>query len=298
MTMGPVTIVGPGRMGLALGSALVQSDTVRALTVFGRRPEPPSHPLFTQGLARYVFGVEPLERDSVAVLLAVPDHALPEVVYAVAAQGSAPDGCCAFHLSGSLATDVLAPLHEQGYPVGALHPMQAVSDPLSGAERIAGSYVSITGAPEAVVIARGLVSGVGAHLVTIPAAKRPLYHAATVLSSGFLLPLLDLSARLLQQAGVPGDMAVEALLPLVRGTLSNVEERGVPEAVWGPLSDGDLETVALHLRALDPEDQRLYALFGTELLRLVGDRLGEREREAMAELLGHHLELQTTITGS
>ena len=51
-------IVGPGKLGLALGYALWQADGVDGLEYHGRRPEPPSHPLFTQGVARYVYGLE------------------------------------------------------------------------------------------------------------------------------------------------------------------------------------------------------------------------------------------------
>jgi len=297
MTAPSVTIVGPGRMGLALGAALVQMDAVESLTVFGRRPEPPAHPLFTQGLARYVFGVEPLEAGTSALLLAVPDAVVPETAFAMSAQGRAPEGCAAFHLSGVLSTDVLAPLHRRGYAVGSFHPLQAVAQPVSAADRIPGSYVAVMGSPEATVVARTLIAGLGCRMITVPAGRRPLFHAATVMASNYLLPLLDLSAQLMERAGVSNEDALPALLPLVRGTLASIEERGIAQSVRGPLARGDVETVALHLRALDPEDQRVYALIGAEILRLVGAEVDADTRAAMAELFDRHLEFETTGTG-
>ena len=242
-----VTVVGPGRMGLALGSALLHSDAVRRLTIFGRRPEPPTHPLFTQGEARYVFGVEALSPDTSALFLAVPDALLPEMAHTVAAQGPAPTGCAAFHLSGAIPTDVLAPLHAQGYAVGSFHPLQAVTHPVSAAGRIPGSYIAVIGSPEAMSVARRLTSAMGSPMITVPASRRPLFYAATVLASSYLPPLLDLAARLMERAGMTSDEALPALLPLVRGTLASIEERGLEASVRGgrgrrdrrPPSEGD-----------------------------------------------------------
>ncbi len=280
-----VTVVGPGRMGLALASALLNSEAVRSVTVFGRRPGPPSHPLFNQGRARYVFGVEPLAPDCAALFLAVPDGVVPEMAHTVAAHGPAPRGCAAFHLSASLPTDVLAPLHVQGYALGSLHPLQPVAHPITGADRIPGSYVAAIGSPEAIAVARLLTSAMGCPLINVPASRRPLFHAATTLSSSCLPPILDLSARLMERAGVSGEEALPALLPLLRGTLDSIEERGLDAALRGPIAEGDVETVALHLRAMDPEDRSLYATFGAELLRLIGPTLDEESVAGLLEQL-------------
>jgi predicted short-subunit dehydrogenase-like oxidoreductase (DUF2520 family) len=285
VTLPSVTIVGPGRMGLALASALVHADAVRDLTIFGRRAEPPSHPLFIQGRARYVFGVEPLPLESSALFLAVPDAIVPEMAHTVAAHGRAPTGCAAFHLSASLPTEVLAPLHGQGYALGSFHPLQVVTHPIRDADRIPGSYVAVIGAPEAVAVARRLTSAMSCPLLEVPATRRPLFHAATVLASSYLPPLLDLSARLMERAGVSSEEALPALLPLVSGTLQSISEWGAGASVGGPIAAGDVETVALHLRAMDPEDRRLYAAFGIELVRLVGERLDEVPRRALIEEL-------------
>lgn len=281
--MASVTIVGPGRMGLALGAALLNSGAVRSLTMFGRRPEPPSYPLFTQGVARYVFGVEPLAPDTIALFLAVPDAVIPEMAFTIAAHGEAPSGCAAFHLSGVVPTDVLAPLHQQGYAVGSFHPLQAVSNPVSAADRIPGSYVAVMGSPEATAVARRLASAMGCPVLGVAANRRPLFHAATVLASNYLPPLLDLSVRLMERAGVTSDEASAALLPLVRGTLASIEEGGPGASVRGPIPAGDVETVALHLRALDPEDRTLYVALGAALLRLAGPSIDEGTRHAITE---------------
>ncbi len=264
-----VHFVGPGRMGLGLGYALWQADAVDSLAYFGRRPEPPTHPLFTQSVAEYTFGLEGVHRRPTILILSVPDDALAGVAELVAAQGPAPDGCAAFHLSGALSTEVLAPLHTKGYAVGSLHPLQTVANAVTGAERLPGSYFSVAGEPSAVAAARRLLAALGSPMFTVPERARPVYHAAAVMASSYLATLLAAAGRMMVQAGVPEDEALPALLPLARGTLSALEESELGRAITGPLIRGDMETIGLHMRSLEPRERALYAALGMELADLI-----------------------------
>ena len=274
-----VVIVGPGRMGLALGAAFRHLDAVERLTYFGRGMEPPPHPLFdphpiagdadtAPAGAEYQMLPAAPPNGTTIVILAVPDDALPEVVHDLAMMGPAPSGCVALHLSGALSTDSLAPLHHRGYAIGSMHPLMAVADPWLAGDRLVGAAFAMTGEPVANAAARRLISALGGVPLTIPSAQRPLYHAAAVVASNYLVALTGVAVRMLEQAGVDGDDAVRALLPLLRGTLDNVEQLGVRAAVTGPIARGDIDTVRLHLARLSPGDQVLYSGLGLELLRL------------------------------
>lgn len=261
--------VGPGRMGLGLGYALWQADALASLAYFGRRPEPPTHPLFTQNVAEYSFGLEGVHLRPTIVILSVPDDALAEVAELVAAQGPAPERCVAFHLSGALSTEVLAPLHARGYAVGSLHPLQTVANAITGADRLPGSYFSVAGEPGAVAAARRLLGALGSPTITVPERARPVYHAAAVMASSYLATLIAAAGRLMVQAGLPEDEALPALLPLARGTLSALEESELGRAITGPLVRGDVETIGLHMRSLEPRERALYAALGMELADLI-----------------------------
>jgi predicted short-subunit dehydrogenase-like oxidoreductase (DUF2520 family) len=274
--------VGPGRAGMALGYALWQTEMVDSLTYCGRQPEPPAHPLFIQGKARYVFGLEAPERDTTAVFLSVPDEILPEISMVLAAHGRAPPGCVAFHLSGALGTDPLAPLVERGYGVGTLHPLQTLADPVRGAELLPGSYFALSGEPAALATGRRLLHHLGCPTLSVPVARRPLYHAAAVFASNFIAGLVGAAGRMMSQAGVEEEEALQALIPLARGTLDNLERLGPGRALTGPVARGDLETVRLHLRTLEPRERRLYAAIGREILGLA--REGGLEEEVVEEL--------------
>jgi predicted short-subunit dehydrogenase-like oxidoreductase (DUF2520 family) len=280
-----VVIVGPGRMGLALGAALRQEAVVERLTYQGRALEPPPHPLFDMGAERgaeYHMAAYPLPSETTVLVLAVPDAALGEVAYDFARLGPAPAGCAALHLSGALSTDALVPLHGAGFAVGSMHPLQAVADPWSAGDRLVGSAFAVAGEPVAVSAARRLVDGIGGRMLVVPAALRPLYHAAAVFASNYFIALLAVAVRLLQDAGVSAEDALPAILPLARGTLDNVQHLGVPAALTGPIARGDGDTIRLHLARLSGDDRELYCALGRELLPLA--RAAGLDERRIAEL--------------
>ena len=274
--------IGPGRAALSLGFALWKAESVESLVYCGRKPDPPAHPLFIEGWARYVFGLERPAPGTTAVILGVPDEVLPELAMALAAQGEAPPGCAAFHLSGALGTDVLEPLLERGYSVGTLHPLQTLADPHLGAEQLTGAYFAVSGEPAAISVARRILNPLGSPVLTIPVARRPLYHAAAVFASNYLAGLIAAAGRLMVQAGVPEDEALPAILPLARGSLENLGALGPVRALTGPVSRGDVETVRLHLRTLEPRERSLYASMGMEILALAEE--GGLSQETADEL--------------
>jgi len=216
----------------------------------------------------------------------VPDDVLMEMAYALAGQGSAPPGCAAFHMSGARSTDVLSPLHARGYPVGSFHLLQSLADPIRSAALIPGSYVAISGESAAVTTARRLLQHLDCNALAVPATRRPLYHAAAVSASNHVIALVALAARLLVEAGVDEDDAVPALLPLVRGTLDNLERLGLRGSLTGPLARGDVETLRLHLRMLGEREREVYRSLAFELLEVAGSfGLDENVREEIGSLL-------------
>ena len=150
--------------------------------------------------------------------------------------------------------------------------MQSLANPVTGAERLSGSWFAVSGEHEAITVSRRLVARLGGTPLTVPIERRPLYHAAAVVASNYLPVLLALAARLLVLAGVDEDEAIPALLPLMRGTLENIAELGLAPALTGPISRGDVETVRLHLRALPDREARVYRDLGREAVALAEAR--------------------------
>jgi predicted short-subunit dehydrogenase-like oxidoreductase (DUF2520 family) len=263
-----IAIIGPGRMGLSLGSALIEARAVQGLLYRGRSHEPPPHPIFDgSGLVTYEAGFR-VPEGATLLILAVPDDAVHEVANDVARSGPAPRGCAALHLSGALSTDVLAPLGGAGYAIGSMHPLQTVADPWSGAGRLRGCAYALAGDPAALMAARRIVHALDGQPLVIPPALRPLYHSAAVFASNYVLAAAAVLSRTLAEAGVSEEDAIAAVLPLMRGTMDNVEELGFGAALTGPVARGDIDTVRLHLSRLSSRERRLYSALGLETVSL------------------------------
>ena len=278
-------VVGPGRMGLALGIAVLEAGAADRVTYASRSGRRPASPLLDHPGVEWAGPAGGPPEDATVVVLAVPDGALPEVAEALAAT-RAPPGAAALHLSGALTAAVLEPLHGAGYAVGTLHPLQTVADPETGVARLRGCAYAIGGEPAALAAARRLVAGLADQVLVVPPLARPAYHAAAVIASNYLVALLHLAARQLQPLGLGEPAGVRALLPLVRGTLDNVERLGLPAALTGPIARGDADTVRLHLARLSPEDRILYCALGREALRVAARAgLAKDRAEQIAALL-------------
>jgi len=281
-------VVGPGRLGLALADALVQADAVGSLTICGRHPEPPSHPLFTQGRAEYAFGLATPSTDTTLVLLTVPDRVLPELAHALAAHTPPRQGIPVLHTSGALSADVLAPLHARGWSVGSFFPLQTIPHPVPGARLFDGAGVVVSGEPDAAGAGRRLAHALGAVPLDVPVAQRPLVHAASLLVSNGIAGLVAAAEDLLTGGGVDIDAAREVLLRLGEGALDGISRFGPVRGVTGPVAEGDVEAVALHLRALPPQMQELYRELGRAGLarRLQEEGIDPGTHDHFVELFG------------
>ena len=281
-----VVICGPGRVGLSLGTALLRAHAFDHLTYFGRNLEPPPHPVFDsrEPPVDYRVGLSALPEGTTILILAVPDRVLAEVAHDLAMAGPAPRGCVALHVSGALSADVLAPLHAAGYAVGSLHPLQALADPWDGVRRLMGACYAVAGEPTALAAARRLVRALQGIDFVVVNRDRPVYHAAAVFASNYVVALAHTAIRLFEQAGVPADAAPAAVSSLMQGALANLEQLGVTTALTGPIARGDVDTVRMHLARLSAEDRELYCALGRRTLAiarsagLAGERADDIER--------------------
>lgn len=265
-------IVGAGRLGLALGLVLHRSGAVSSLAYTGRRAERPAHPLFAGDppFASYASALAPPSAAPTGILLAVPDGEIRAVAAALA-ELPIPRAVPVLHASGALSVDALAPLAARGHPVGGVHALAAVADPVAGAERLVGATFGVEGDGEARALAERIVQGCGGRALAVASGGKPLYHAAAVFAANYAVVLLGVAERLMGQAGVPPEDARAALAGLAAGAVENVAARGPAAALTGPVARGDAETMRLHLGRLSGDDRPLYSLLAREALALARD---------------------------
>lgn len=259
-------IVGTGRIALAVGEALHGAVAGGELVFTGRRPRPPPHPIFDDG-TRYLPGPRVPGRDATALLLAVPDAALPQVAERIA-ESTFPAELPVLHLSGALGPEVLAPLTAAGASVGALHPLATIPATPGAGQRLVGANWTSEATGPALAFAERLVGALRGRLLPLDPAHRPLYHAAAVLCSNYVVALLAESEEWFVASGLPRDVARGATASLAADAVESVRASGPGAALTGPVARGDVVTVALHQAELSSGQRRLYSLLGRSALRV------------------------------
>jgi predicted short-subunit dehydrogenase-like oxidoreductase (DUF2520 family) len=255
-------LVGPGRAGTALARALAARGW-DAVAVAGRTVDAASTQEVARRLGARAVEVAAAGRGADLVVVATPDTAIAAAGAALAP--SLPPGALVIHLSGASSLHELdgVLLARPDVEIGSLHPLQSLPTGDGGAERLAGSWCAVDGAPRVERIALTL----GMRPFRLDAAHRARYHAAACVASNHLVALLGQVERIAAKAGVP----FEAFLPLVRGTVENVAELGPAAALTGPVARGDYETVARHVDTLPAEERDAYLALVREARRLAGE---------------------------
>jgi predicted short-subunit dehydrogenase-like oxidoreductase (DUF2520 family) len=245
---GALAIVGPGRVGRAIGRRL--RDLGWPIGAVVARSEGGA-----RRATRFIGAGTPhavIPRRIVAssvILIATPDRAIRRVAKELARIGGEElRGKVVLHTSGALDSSVLEPLRHLGAAVGSMHPLQTFG--AVGVPPLDGRPFAIEGDTKAVKIARRIARSLGGIPQTITVRDKPLYHAAGTFAAGHALVIVESAVRLLMSIGLKRREATRALVPMTEQVLKNYVRLG-PRAAWtGPLSRGDLEVVSRHRTAL------------------------------------------------
>jgi predicted short-subunit dehydrogenase-like oxidoreductase (DUF2520 family) len=241
-----ISFIGCGSVGRPLGRVLISAGiAIRGVCC--------RSPASSAAACRHLGSGVPMDAAGAAaaagtILIATPDRAITDADRA-AAPGLGT-GQVVLHLSGALSSSILSLSRKAGAAVGSMHPLQSFADPQKAEGLVADSVFACEGDDDAVGQAVEIARRIGARPVPIPMASKPLYHAAAVSASNFLITILSLSVDLMEQTGMDRVTALDALMPLIGGTLQNARADGVPRALTGPVDRGDANTIAAHLEAI------------------------------------------------
>jgi predicted short-subunit dehydrogenase-like oxidoreductase (DUF2520 family) len=285
-----IGIAGAGRLGQALGRLLHDRGQPVA-AIAGRDPQR------TRAAAAFIFkdvlpvAYSDLPSHASRILICVPDDALEDVAHILAAAPRHSDTQwinMVLHTCGSRGPEALADLAAIGASCATLHPLQTITTPAQGVADLPGASFGITGSGPASEWALEVCALLGGHALTIPAESRPLYHAAAVMASNYIVAMVDAAVILMGLAGVAREPASHALGPLVRASVENSLRLGPVQALTGPIERGDERTVAAHLRALDnaPESVRqLYRQAGLYAIEIARRKTPATDRGRIESLL-------------
>ena len=282
-------ILGAGKLGKTLGRLFHQADLVEVGKVKNSSYESSklACTFIGAGSPTEEFESKNLGNDRKQIwLISCPDSSIE--VMADSLSNSIMKGDIVFHCSGALSSDVLRSQLNEGVHCASVHPVHSFAAPEKSIQSFSGTYCAIEGDGEAVDYLKPLIEGIGGETFTLDAENKLLYHTATVMACNYLTSLFDSSLAVMKQAGVHNDMAVNLLAPLARNTLENVINTSPAEALTGPISRGDYNTVSHQLEALSAH-QDLYDIYrslGVRALTLAEQQgLNEPDRNTLLSIL-------------
>ncbi len=175
------------------------------------------------------------------------------------------------HCSGATEVLALAAARRAGAAIGGFHPLQMFTNPAVALKGLPGCTVGIEADAPLHESLKQLALDIGCTPVRVPAGDRALYHASAYYVGPFLIALLAEGAALWQKFGVGEKDALQALLPLLSGTLSAVHDGGLAQGMGGCVARGDVGTVRKHVAAMDQFDHeagKLYRMLASRTIPL------------------------------
>ncbi|MBW2174307.1 MAG: DUF2520 domain-containing protein [Deltaproteobacteria bacterium] len=255
-----VAIVGCGIVGTAMGKLLGKADYYIS-GVATQHLETARRAAEATGAGKFSISPWEITRGAKIVFVTTPDDLIESTCMTISEHEGFEKNAVVIHCSGALSSDVLSSARDAEAMVATLHPLQSFASTDQAVSLVPGSFCTIEGDKDALPIVREIVEDIGGILLEITAEKKTLYHAAAVAASNYLVTLLHLALELDKAAGLTSNTSYEALLPLIKGTLSNIGEKGIPGALTGPIARGDVATVSSHLDAMAKDAPKLLTLY-------------------------------------
>ncbi|MCL6472967.1 MAG: DUF2520 domain-containing protein [Firmicutes bacterium] len=284
-----ITIIGAGKVGVAVGYLLSKKGhkvvTAVARTDTSLKKAAPflAGTILTKNAA---YATEDVD----IILITTKDAQIKPVCDSLVQEGAILPHHTVIHMSGAGSLDLLAKAKSAGARIASIHPIQSFASIELAIEKIPGSYFGVTAEGLAEEITKSLVDDLGGKAVAVMDMNKTLYHTAASIASNYLVTLFNLAQRLFEMSGIRERDALKAMLPLIKGTISNIEEVGTVDALTGPIARGDTKTVKQHLEALKNLDSDIIDIYKS-LGRLTVDialkkgTISEEEATRIIEML-------------
>lgn len=165
------------------------------------------------------------------------------------------------HCSGVDSLDVLQKAKDDGAQVGGFHPLQTFASVTHAINNLPGSTFAIEAEEPLSDTLKHMAQSLEGEFVVLGLGDKALYHAAAVVACNYTVTLMKMATDMWKTFGVSTEDATKALLPLLRGTINNIENVGLPNCLTGPIARGDIGTVLKHLDAMEAKAPEIAAAY-------------------------------------
>lgn len=251
-----IGFIGVGKVGTAFGTRLAESG----YPVKGAMDIVPAESArFSASIAGCaVYATAQALADAMDfVFITTPDDVIGEVAAALKWR----HGQTVVHCSGANSTAVLAPAKSQGANVGCMHPCNSFASIQQSIENLPGSTFTLEAEEPVLTDLKNFADALDGRWMKLREEDKALYHASVCIACNYLYTLVHLATDLWKHFDISQADAVSACMPILRGTMNNIEHVGLPGCLTGPIARGDVGTIEKHLAALQCKEPSLVALY-------------------------------------
>ena len=191
------------------------------------------------------------------VFITTADDFIPQVSSALKWR----PGQTVVHCSGASTVQSLEAARRQGAGVGSIHPCQTFAGIEQAIANLPGSTFAIEAEEPVKATLTDMARALRGDIVYLTSEDKVLYHAAAAIACNYFTTIVKLAADLWRNFGKTPADAIKAYMPLLRGTLANIETAGFPKCLTGPIARGDVATIRRHLAALEKSAPELLPLY-------------------------------------
>lgn len=260
-----VGFIGAGKVGTAFGKFLINKG-INVIGYNNRGKENLEKALeFTQTKA---YSKKEIVDISDVIFITVKDDQIKEVLESSIDSFKSLKQKTFIHMSGAHSSKILDKAFERGADVYSLHPLQSVSIIEKATNDFEETYFSIETIGEFNDNIITILSFINNYF-KIESSQKSVYHMAACVFSNYLTTLMEFGLVLTSSIGIDQNNAFKAMLPLINGTIENIELKGIDKSLTGPLARGDVETIKNHLKSYERMNQKyedFYRVMGLKTL--------------------------------
>lgn len=266
-----LSVIGCGCLGKTLAALFVGTKLVCIQDIVNLSIASSEKAVTFLGQGRVCQAIQQLEPADI-YLIATPDDSIEFIAQQIALQGVLKPGDVVFHCSGLLSSESLYSVACLGCYTASLHPIFSFSEPMMDVKTFRGTYCGFEGSKEALDRLLPLLNAIEGQIFLIKKKDKPLYHAASVLASNYLVTLSAMARDCYAKAGLNDKSAENLTLALMSQAIGKAQRLKPKEALTGPLQRADRDTLRKHLCALRPfpELAYIYKSLGKATLALTG----------------------------
>ncbi len=253
-----VVIVGAGRVGSSFGYLLAEKG-FEILGVFNKHFNSARNAVkkIGQGQPLTYSGLLEICNKADLIIITTPDDKIENIAEKILENDYSH--LYLMHMSGLHSSDILK--KAQNINVFSLHPLQAIANFKEGIKLLPDSTYTLEGDEKGIKLGKKIIEKLDLNYNIIQKEYKPLYHAAAVIASNYLVTLTAASYELLEEADILNNETKKGLLGLVKGTLNNLENLDPEEALTGPIARGDIKTIQKHIDAIKKHKNKYLELY-------------------------------------